>query len=70
MSPRGVGAACQAVADHLAADGRLQPSVWLERGGDLQCAARAGAAEDQPKDGARHDVALAPDEPLPLAPAL
>jgi len=53
VSPRGVGAACQAVADHLAAEGPLQPSVWLERGGDLQCAACAGAAEDQPEAGAR-----------------
>jgi diguanylate cyclase (GGDEF)-like protein len=38
----GVGAACQAVADRLASDGRLRPSIWLERGGRLRCVAGAG----------------------------
>jgi diguanylate cyclase (GGDEF)-like protein len=39
-----VGAACKAVADHVAADCRLAPSVWLERGGRLRRVAGAGLA--------------------------
>jgi diguanylate cyclase (GGDEF)-like protein len=35
-----VGTACQAVVDRLAEDPCLLPSVWLERGGRLRCAAR------------------------------
>ena len=44
-----VGAACRAVADHLAADGRPERRLWLERGDRLRCvagAARAGAGEE------------------------
>ncbi|HEX2103804.1 MAG TPA: GGDEF domain-containing protein [Solirubrobacteraceae bacterium] len=43
----GVGAACQAVAARLASDGRLQPSVWLERGGRLRRVAGPGAEGDR-----------------------
>jgi diguanylate cyclase (GGDEF)-like protein len=35
-------AAAQAVVDHLGADARLLPSVYLERGGRLRCAALQG----------------------------
>jgi diguanylate cyclase (GGDEF)-like protein len=51
----GVGAACQAVADRLASNDRLQPSVWLERGGRLGCVAGPGAG------GARSGDAPVPD---------
>jgi diguanylate cyclase (GGDEF)-like protein len=54
----GVGAACQAVADHLASDGRLQPSVWLERGGRLRCTARAGAGGNRPEAAEREPAAV------------
>ncbi|MEA2324299.1 MAG: hypothetical protein QOD81_4149, partial [Solirubrobacteraceae bacterium] len=50
----GVGAACGAVADHLAGDGRFVPSVWLERGGRLRCVAGSGVA-DRP-------AAISPDD--------
>jgi len=38
----GVGSACRAAADHLAADPALRPSIWLERGGRLRCMAGKG----------------------------
>jgi len=38
----GVGAVCQAAADHLAADRDMLASVWLERGGRLRCVAGTG----------------------------
>src|SRR4051794_39836166 len=37
-----VGTVCQTVADHLAASRDLRPSIWLERGGRLRCAASTG----------------------------
>lgn len=38
----GAGAACQAVAAHLAEDARLMPSLYLEEGGRLRCQAVHG----------------------------
>jgi diguanylate cyclase (GGDEF)-like protein len=46
----GIGDACQAAVDHLAAGGRLRPSVWLERGGHLWRAAD-GARPPADRDG-------------------
>jgi hypothetical protein len=52
-----VGAACEAVADHLAADGGLQTAVWLEREGRLRRVAAAGPSDPRAPDT---DIAATP----------
>jgi diguanylate cyclase (GGDEF)-like protein len=67
----GVGDACQATAEHLAADDRMQPSIWLERGGRLWCAAatwrRAVTGAGRHASGAARASAGASAEASPQA---
>jgi diguanylate cyclase (GGDEF)-like protein len=59
-----VGAACEAVADHLAADGGLQAGVWLEREGRLRRVAAAAPSDARALDAG---AAATPETEPPTA---